>query len=107
SITLPSGRSAPLDWLDEKAPLATARVQEVYGTTDHPGIGRSRTPVTLSLTSPAGRPVAITQDLSGFWSGGYRDMAKDMRARYPKHDWPDTPATAKPHEGRTKARLGR
>ncbi len=107
ALALPSGRSAPIDYLDEKAPLVTARVQELYGLTAHPVLGRSHVPVTLSLTSPAGRQIALTADLPGFWSGGYHDMAKDMRARYPKHDWPEDPATARPHEGRTKARLAR
>ncbi|MEL6956077.1 MAG: ATP-dependent helicase HrpB [Pseudomonadota bacterium] len=107
TLTLPSGRAASIVYRDEKAPLVTARVQEVYGLQSHPAIGPVRVPVTLSLTSPAGRPVALTADLPGFWIGGYIDMAKDMRARYPKHDWPTDPATAKPHEGRTKARLGR
>lgn len=106
-FTLPSGRHAPIDYLDEKAPLITARVQEVYGLANHPAIARDTVPITLSLTSPARRQVALTQDLPGFWSGGYIDMAKDMRARYPKHDWPADPASAKPHEGRTKARLGK
>ncbi len=106
-FALPSGRAAPIDYLDEKAPLVSARVQEVYGLASHPAIARGAVPVTLSLTSPAQRQVALTQDLPGFWSGGYLDMAKDMRARYPKHDWPTDPASAKPHEGRTKARLGK
>ena len=107
TLSLPSGRAAPVDWQDEKAPLVSARVQELYGLAEHPRLGASGTPVTLLLTSPAGRPVALTRDLAGFWTGGYRDMAKDMRARYPKHDWPDDPANATAHEGRTKARLAK
>ncbi|MEO0815959.1 MAG: ATP-dependent helicase HrpB [Pseudomonadota bacterium] len=107
TLPLPSGRAAPIDYIDEKAPLVIARVQEVYSATVHPCIGQARVPVTLSLTSPAKREVALTSDLPGFWTGGYLDMAKDMRASYPKHDWPTDPATAKPHEGRTKARLGK
>ncbi len=104
-LALPSGRSAPVDYLDDKAPLVSARVQEVYGLKTHPTLGRNKVAVTLSLNSPAGRQVALTADLPGFWTGGYLDMAKDMRARYPKHDWPDDPGSARPHEGRTKARL--
>ncbi|MEM1151069.1 MAG: ATP-dependent helicase HrpB, partial [Pseudomonadota bacterium] len=63
TLSLPSGRAAPIDYLDEKAPLVTARVQEVYGLKTHPTVCGRDTPVTLSLTSPAGRPVALTADL--------------------------------------------
>ncbi len=105
SIELPSGREAEVDYLSENAPLIEARAQELYGLTRQPAIAGGRVPVTLQLTSPAGRPIAVTKDISGFWSGGYWDMAKDMRAQYPKHDWPDDPAKAKPHVGMTKKRL--
>lgn len=104
-IKLPSGRKTKIDYLHAKAPIIAARVQELYGADQHPAIADSRVPLTLSLLSPAKRPVAITSDLPGFWAGGYADMAKDMRAQYPKHDWPDNPASAHPHEGRTKKRL--
>ncbi|MEM5515927.1 ATP-dependent helicase HrpB [Henriciella sp. AS95] len=106
SIDLPSGRKADIDYLSENAPLVEAKAQELYGLTRQPAIAGGRMPVTLQLISPAGRPIAVTQDISGFWSGGYLDMAKDMRAQYPKHDWPDDPASAKPHVGMTKKRLG-
>lgn len=106
TITLPSGRGAPVDYLDDNAPLVEAKAQELYGLTRQPTICDGRMPVTLQLISPAGRPIAVTKDISGFWAGGYRDMAKDMRSQYPKHDWPDDPANAKPHAGMTKKRLG-
>ncbi len=104
-IKLPSGRRIRIDYLNVKAPLIEARVQEFYGAQSHPAIADGRVPLTLSLLSPARRPAAITSDLPGFWAGGYADMAKDMRAQYPKHDWPEVPASARPHEGRTKKRL--
>ncbi|MEL7283844.1 MAG: ATP-dependent helicase HrpB [Pseudomonadota bacterium] len=107
SISLPSGRKASVDWLDERAPLVECKAQELYGATRHLGLADGRLPITLQILSPGGKPVATTQDLPGFWEGGYRDMAKDMRGRYPKHDWPEDPATAKPHAGMTKARLAR
>ena len=106
AITLPSGRNAGVDYLDDNAPLVEAKAQELYGLTRQPAVAGGRVPVTLQLLSPAGRPIAVTKDISGFWSGGYADMAKDMRARYPKHDWPEDPANAKPHAGMTKKRLG-
>lgn len=103
--TAPSGRHIPINYLTEGGPRIEVRVQEVYGLNEHPCIGKNRVPLLISLTSPARRSVALTKDLSAFWRAGYRDMAKDMRARYPKHDWPEDPANALPHEGRTKANL--
>ena len=50
--------------------------------------------LSIVLLSPAMRPIATTTDLPGFWAGAYKDMAKDMRGRYPKHNWPDNPATS-------------
>jgi ATP-dependent helicase HrpB len=60
--------------------------------------------VTLHLLTPAGRPAAITRDLAGFWSGGYREVRRELRGRYPKHPWPEDGATATP-TAFTKARL--
>lgn len=92
----PSGRSFAINYEDEKSPLISARVQDLYGLKTHPTICEGRVPITLSLLSPAQRPVAITKDLPGFWAGGYADMRKDMKGRYPKHDWPEDPAHATP-----------
>ena len=88
SVPLASGRNASVDYLSDNAPLVEAKAQELFGMTRQPAIADGRVPVTLQLISPAGRPIAVTKDLPGFWAGGYRDMAKDMRAQYPKHDWP-------------------
>lgn len=105
SLDLPSGQTARVDWLDPRAPLVSARAQAFYGLTEHPRIAAGRVPVTVEMLSPGMKPVATTQDLARFWGVGYKDMAKDMRGRYPKHDWPDDPASARAHEGRTKKRL--
>ncbi|MEO1554040.1 MAG: ATP-dependent helicase HrpB, partial [Pseudomonadota bacterium] len=94
NLTLPSGRKTRIDWLDDRAPLVECKAQELYGASQHLSLAEGRIPMTLQILSPGGKPVATTQDLPGFWAGGYRDMAKDMRGRYPKHDWPDDPASA-------------
>tara|TARA_Y100000052_G_scaffold27564_1_gene36474 strand:+ start:14885 stop:17341 length:2457 start_codon:yes stop_codon:yes gene_type:complete len=98
----PSGRTFAIDYDDEKAPLVSARVQDFYGLKSHPTICDGRVPITISLLSPAQRPVAITKDLPGFWVGGYADMRKDMKGRYPKHDWPEDPANAAPPAPRNR-----
>ena len=73
------------------APTAAVRIQELYGVTVHPVIGRNKIPLRLELLSPARRPVQITMDLPGFWTGSWSLVRRDMRGRYPKHDWPEHP----------------
>jgi ATP-dependent helicase HrpB len=107
SIETPAGRRIAIDYDAEGGPRVEARVQEFYGLAQHPAILRDKVPLVVSLLSPAGRQVALTKDLPRFWREGYRDMAKDMRGQYPKHDWPEDPAKARAHAGKTKARLSR
>jgi ATP-dependent helicase HrpB len=91
-LALPGGRAA-VDYT-QPVPLAEARAQSFYGLAQTPQLGGGRVELRLALLSPAGRPVAITGDLAGFWRGAWAEVRKDMRGRYPKHHWPDDPATA-------------
>ena len=93
--TTPMGRAIPIDYAGD-TPAVALRLQEVFGTTTHPLIGPDRLPLKMTLLSPAQRPVQITTDLPGFWAGSYADVRKDMRARYPRHPWPDDPTRADP-----------
>jgi ATP-dependent RNA helicase HrpB len=102
TLKLPGGRSAPIDYRDD-APRAAVRVQDLFGTTVHPSVADGRVPITLELLSPAGRPIQITADLPGFWTGSWRQVRKEMAARYPRHPWPEDPTTAAP-PARRKAR---
>ncbi|MEJ7925487.1 ATP-dependent helicase HrpB [Sphingobium sp. AN641] len=90
----PAGSSHAIDYGAEGGPRVELRVQALYGLSDHPTVGTQRIPLVLSLTSPAGRPIQTTRDLPGFWAGNWRDVAKEMRGRYPRHPWPDDPAAA-------------
>ena len=92
--TAPTGNSFAIDYAAEAGPRVDVRVQEVYGLAVHPTV--AGVPLTLSLTSPAHRPIQTTQDLPGFWKGSWKDVRSDMRGRYPKHLWPEDPATAQP-----------
>ncbi|NHN86018.1 ATP-dependent helicase HrpB [Acetobacter musti] len=80
----------------EPVPVAAARAQVFYGTTETPRLAGGRVPLRLALLSPAGRPQALTADLAAFWTGGWPDMRRDMRGRYLRHDWPENPAIAEP-----------
>lgn len=92
-FTTPLGRQIPIDYSGEH-PEISLRLQEMFGQTSHPLVGG--TPLRVTLLSPAGRPVQTTLDLPGFWEGSYADVRKDMRARYPKHPWPEDPREADP-----------
>lgn len=95
SYETPLGRKAPIDYSGEM-PEITLRLQEMFGVIIHPTVGPKRTPIRITLLSPAGRPVQTTMDLPGFWSNSYEDVRKDMRGRYPKHPWPEDPTVAEP-----------
>jgi ATP-dependent helicase HrpB len=92
-LELPSGRTVEIDY-DGDAPSASVRVQDLFGVTEHPTAGGR--PVVLHLLSPADRPIQVTSDLPGFWRGSWAEVRKEMAGRYPKHRWPDDPATAPP-----------
>jgi ATP-dependent helicase HrpB len=92
----PTGNRYALDYDGAGAPALHIRVQELFGLKEHPAIARGRIPLTLYLLSPAHRPIQITRDLPGFWSGSWAAVKTEMRGRYPKHVWPDDPANALP-----------
>ncbi|MEY3929255.1 MAG: ATP-dependent helicase HrpB [Cyanobacteriota bacterium] len=95
SLAIPSGRLARLDYSSGE-PVLAAKLQELFGAADTPTVLQGRLRVTVHLLSPAGRPAAITQDLAGFWRGAYREVRRELRGRYPRHPWPEDPATATP-----------
>jgi ATP-dependent helicase HrpB len=90
----PAGSSHAIDYAAPGGPTVEVRAQALFGLNAHPMVGNGRVPLTLAITSPAGRPIQTTKDLPGFWSGSWRDVAREMRGRYPKHPWPDDPASA-------------
>ena len=92
----PTGNRFSIDYTAATGPQVAIRVQELFGTADHPSVGRHRIPITFELLSPAHRPIQVTRDIPGFWRGSWRDVRAQMRGRYPKHEWPDDPAMARP-----------
>ncbi len=92
----PAGSRHVIDYAAEGGPAVEVRPQVLFGLSEHPMVGGGRVPLTLRLTSPAGRPIQTTRDLPGFWKGSWAAVAKEMRGRYPRHPWPDDPAGADP-----------
>ena len=92
----PAGSLHRIDYSAPAGPTVEVRAQALFGLARHPTVAGGQVPLVLAITSPAGRPIQTTRDLPRFWAGSWRDVAKDMRGRYPKHAWPDDPAAAAP-----------
>jgi ATP-dependent helicase HrpB len=92
----PTGTQLPIDYEAEQGPTIAVRLQELFGLNTHPSIAKGAVPLVLELLSPAQRPVQVTRDLPGFWRGSYAAVRSDLRGRYPRHPWPEDPASAMP-----------
>ena len=95
TVAVPSGRDLAVNYLTDPPALAV-RLGEMFGSNVTPSLLDGALPLRLELLNPAGRPVQITSDLAGFWAGTWGEVRRELRGRYPKHDWPEHPATAKP-----------
>ncbi|MFJ5043690.1 ATP-dependent helicase HrpB [Streptomyces sp. NPDC088719] len=102
-IEVPSGSRIRVEYGGEQ-PVLAVKLQELFGMAETPRV--AGVPVLVHLLSPAGRPAAVTADLASFWREGYRAVRAELRGRYPKHPWPEDPATV-PATRFTSARLKR
>jgi ATP-dependent helicase HrpB len=93
--TVPTGSRIRVDYSGEQ-PVLAVRLQEMFGQSETPAVAGGSVKVLIHLLSPAGRPLAVTQDLPSFWRNAYPDVRKEMRGRYPKHHWPENPLEAEP-----------
>lgn len=90
----PAGTRTPIRYSRGTGPTAGVRLQQVFGLLHHPRLAQGRVALALELLSPAGRPLQLTRDIAGFWQGSYLEVRKEMKGRYPKHDWPEDGAAA-------------
>jgi ATP-dependent helicase HrpB len=93
SHVLPTGTKKRIRYEVGREPILSVRMQEIFGEKASPLIALGKKKVVLELLSPAQRPLQVTQDLASFWAGSYKEVQKEMKGRYPKHVWPDDPAT--------------
>jgi len=93
---LPSGRTAVIDYASPGPPVAAARIQELFGLRATPRLAAGRVALVVHLLAPNGRPVQVTDDLASFWRSTYAEVRRQLRGRYPKHDWPEDPLAATP-----------
>jgi len=95
-IVVPTGNRAAIDYENDEQPVLAVRLQEMFGLAETPALLDGKVPLLLHLLSPARRPLQVTRDLAGFWSGSYKAVKADMKGQYPKHYWPDDPMHAEP-----------
>ena len=96
TLRVPSGRSIRLEYDADGRVSAAVKLQELFGLAETPRLGVNHEPVRFALLAPNGRPVQMTRDLRSFWNRTYPEVRKELRARYPKHPWPEDPWSATP-----------
>lgn len=101
-LTLSNGRQAKVQWPPTGPPVIAMRMQDLFGVPTTPTVAQGRVQVQLHLLAPNGRPQQITTDLENFWRSTWVEVRKELRARYPKHAWPEDPKGARPPAPRGK-----
>lgn len=99
-LEVPSGNRLKLVYEEGRPPVLAARIQELFGWSETPRVAGGRVPVLLHLLAPNYRPQQVTDDLKSFWSNTYGEVRRELRRRYPKHDWPEDPWSAKARKRR-------
>jgi ATP-dependent helicase HrpB len=95
-IEVPSGSRVTLTYEVGRPPILAVRIQELFGLLQTPRIADGRVSVLMHLLAPNMRVAQVTDDLGSFWANTYALVRKDLRARYPKHAWPEDPYNAQP-----------
>ncbi|WFB36896.1 ATP-dependent helicase HrpB [Kiritimatiellota bacterium B12222] len=88
SITLPNGRNARIRYQEGAPPIISSKLQDFLGMTESPRVAGGQVACSVEMLAPNGRPAALTEDLKNFWDNGYLLVRKDLKGRYPKHNWP-------------------
>lgn len=94
--TAPNGRNIKIHYEAGKNPFVEIKIQEIFGLKIHPKMFGQDLPLVFHLLAPSQRPVQVTADIPGFWSGSYQEVRKELKPRYPKHSWPEDPRNADP-----------
>lgn len=99
-IQVPTGSHIRIDYRQgSEAPVLSVRLQECFGMASTPCVNDGKQPLLMELLSPGFKPVQLTQDLQSFWQDTYFEVRKELKRRYPKHDWPENPLEAEAVRG--------
>ncbi|MEN2282068.1 ATP-dependent helicase HrpB [Algoriphagus sp. SE2] len=100
TIPVPSGSKISIEYKEDgDPPLLSVRLQELFGLLETPTVNEGKIPLLIEMLSPGFKPVQLTQDLKSFWTNGYFEVKKELKRRYPKHEWPDNPVSAEAERG--------
>ncbi|VGO16102.1 hypothetical protein PDESU_04692 [Pontiella desulfatans] len=86
-IKLPSGLNARVRYEAGQPPVLSASIQKLYDLNETPRIGFGQIPVVVEALAPNQRPQQKTQDMKSFWENAYPMLKKELKGRYPKHEW--------------------
>lgn len=95
-VALDGQRRVRVHYEPDQPPWIESRLQDFFGSLAGPRVAEGRVAVAIRLLAPNHRPVQITTDLAGFWDRHYAEIRKALMRRYPRHDWPEDPRTARP-----------
>ncbi|MBB6328363.1 ATP-dependent helicase HrpB [Algoriphagus iocasae] len=100
TLSVPSGSKISIEYQENgDTPRLSVRLQELFGLLETPKVNDGKIPVLIEMLSPGFKPVQLTQDLKSFWTNGYFQVKKELKRRYPKHEWPDDPVSAEAVRG--------
>jgi ATP-dependent helicase HrpB len=99
-LKVPSGSQIKIEYREDgETPRLSVRLQELFGLLETPTVNGGKIAVLIEMLSPGYKPVQLTQDLRSFWTNGYFEVKKELKRRYPKHEWPEDPISAEAVRG--------
>ena len=95
-VMLPHGKRLAITYGEGAPPYVQSYLQDFFGAATGPTVAGGRLPLVVHLWGPNRRALQVTKDLAGFWREHYPKLRPALARRYPRHAWPDEPATARP-----------
>ncbi len=86
-LVLTNGTRAKITYATGEPPVASVQIQRLYDVAETPTIACGRVKVLFHILAPNQRPVQVTDDLPRFWGEHYPEIKKQLKGRYPKHEW--------------------
>lgn len=69
------------------AAIVSGKLQHFYDVEEQPSVCHGAVKAKVELLAPNQRPCQLTEDLPNFWKTSYEGVKKELKGRYPKHEW--------------------